>query len=42
MEDRISGIKDKIDIKEEIEVVLDKILKSHERNTHEINDSIER
>jgi chromosome segregation ATPase len=42
VEDRISGIKDKIDIKQETEEFLDKTIKSHERNTQDLSDSIKR
>jgi chromosome segregation ATPase len=41
VEDRISEIKDKIDIKEKTEL-LDKRLKSCKRNTQELSDSIKR
>jgi hypothetical protein len=41
MEDRISGLEDKTDIKEKTEL-LDKILKSCERNMQELSDSIKR
>jgi hypothetical protein len=40
VEDRISGIKDKIDIKEKTEEFLDKRLKSSERNAQELSNSI--
>jgi hypothetical protein len=38
VEDRISGLEDKIDIKEKIEESLDK----RERNTQELSNSIKR
>jgi hypothetical protein len=34
VKDRISGLEDKIDIKEKTEELLEKRLKSSERNTH--------
>jgi chromosome segregation ATPase len=42
VEDRISGLKDKIDINEKTEEFLDKRLKSCERNMQELSDSIKR
>jgi hypothetical protein len=41
VEDRISGLRDKIDITEKIELS-DKTLKSCERDTQEISNSIKR
>jgi hypothetical protein len=40
VEDRISGLKDKINIKEKTEEFLDKRLKSCERKTQELCNSI--
>jgi hypothetical protein len=40
VEDRISGLEDKIDNKTKTEEFLDKRLKSCERNTQELSDSI--
>jgi hypothetical protein len=40
--DRLSGLKDKIDIKEKIEKLLDKRLKYCERNMQELNNCIKR
>jgi hypothetical protein len=42
VENRISGLKDKIDIKEKTEELLDKRHKSYERNMQEHSDSIKR
>jgi hypothetical protein len=42
VEDRISGIKSKIDMKQGTEEFLDKTIKSHDRNTQEVSDSIKR
>jgi archaeosine-15-forming tRNA-guanine transglycosylase len=42
MEDRISGHEDKIDIKVKTEDILVKQLKSSERNTQELSNSIKR
>jgi septal ring factor EnvC (AmiA/AmiB activator) len=42
VEDRISGLEDKIDVKEKTEELLDKSLKSCERNMQEFRDSIKR
>jgi uncharacterized protein YhaN len=42
VEDRISGLKDKIEIKEKEEEFLDKRLKSYKRNMQELSDSIKR
>jgi hypothetical protein len=42
VEDRISGLEDKIDIKEKTEAISDKRLKSCKRNTQELSDSIKR
>jgi Mg2+ and Co2+ transporter CorA len=42
VEDRISGLEDKIGIKEKTEELLNKIFKSHEKNTQELSDSIKR
>jgi sugar-specific transcriptional regulator TrmB len=39
VEDRILGLKDKTDSKEEIEELLDKILKTYERNMQELSNS---
>jgi predicted ribosome quality control (RQC) complex YloA/Tae2 family protein len=41
MEDRISGLKNKIDIKEKTELIV-KNLKNCERNMKELRDSIKR
>jgi TolA-binding protein len=40
VEDRISELKDKIEIKEKTEELLVKQLKSHEKNMQELSDSI--
>jgi chromosome segregation ATPase len=42
VEDRISGLEDKIDIKEKVEELLGKKLKSCERNMQELSSSIKR
>jgi chromosome segregation ATPase len=42
VEDRISGLQDKIDINENTEVFLDKRLKSHKRNMQERCNSIKK
>jgi chromosome segregation ATPase len=42
VEDRISELKDKIEIKEETEEILDKQLNSWERNMQGLSDSIKR
>jgi septal ring factor EnvC (AmiA/AmiB activator) len=42
VEDRISEFKDKIEIKEKTEKILLKQLKSCERNTQELSNSIKR
>jgi hypothetical protein len=42
MEDRISELEDKIEIKEKAEVILVKQLKSCETNMQELTDSIKR
>jgi hypothetical protein len=42
VEYRISGLEDKIDIKEKTEELLVKQLKSCERNTNDLSDSIKR
>jgi hypothetical protein len=42
VEDRISGLKDKLDIKEKLEESLDKSLKNCKRNTQEFSDPIKR
>jgi tRNA splicing ligase len=42
VEDRILGLEDKIDIKEKTEELLDKRLKSCERNKQELCHSIKR
>jgi chromosome segregation ATPase len=42
VEDRISGLKDKIEIKEKREELLVKQLKNCERNTQELSNSIKR
>jgi hypothetical protein len=42
VEDRISGLEDKVDIKDKTEELLDKRLKSCERKTQELKDSIKR
>jgi predicted nucleic acid-binding Zn-ribbon protein len=42
VEDRISELKDKIEIKEKTDELLVKQLKSCERNMQELRDSIER
>jgi chromosome segregation ATPase len=42
VEDRISKLEDKIEIKEKTEEILVKQLKSYERNTQELTDSIKR
>jgi hypothetical protein len=42
VEDRISGLKDKLDIKEKTEEFIDKRLKSCKRNTKELCNSIKR
>jgi hypothetical protein len=42
MEDRISGLEDKTDIKEKTEKLLDKRLKTCEWNMQELSDSIKR
>jgi hypothetical protein len=42
VEDRISGLKDEIDIKEKAEELLDKRIKSCKRNTQEFFYSIKR
>jgi chromosome segregation ATPase len=39
-DDRISGLEDKIDVKEKTEQLLYKRLKNWERNTQELSDSI--
>jgi hypothetical protein len=42
VDSKISGIEDKIGIKEKIEEFLHKRLKSHKRNTQELSDSIQK
>jgi hypothetical protein len=42
VEDRISGLEDKIDIKEYTKELLDKILKSYKRNMQGLSNSIKR
>jgi hypothetical protein len=42
VEDRISGLKDNIDIKEKTEEFLNKRLKNCTRNIQELSDSIKR
>jgi hypothetical protein len=42
VEDRLSKLKDKTEIKEKTEEILVKQLKSRERNMQELNDSIKR
>jgi septal ring factor EnvC (AmiA/AmiB activator) len=42
VEDRTSELKDKIEIKEKTEEILDKQLKSSERNMQELSNSIKR
>jgi hypothetical protein len=42
VEDRISELKSKIEIKEKAEEILDKQLKSCERNMQQFGDSIKR
>jgi hypothetical protein len=42
VENRISVLEDKIDIKENMEEILDRILKRCKRNTQELNNSINR
>jgi chromosome segregation ATPase len=42
VEDRSSNVKDKIEIKEKMEELLVKQLKSYERNMQELTDSIKR
>jgi hypothetical protein len=42
VEDRISELKNKIEIKEKAEEILDKQLKSCERNMQQFSDSIKR
>jgi hypothetical protein len=42
VEDRISGLEDRIEIKEKTEEILFKQLKSCERNMEELSDSIKR
>jgi hypothetical protein len=42
VEDKVSALEDKVDIKEKTEELLDKRLKSWERNTQELSNSIKK